>query len=324
MVYKYSRGGGDLKKDLKELPKLRDSISYFYVEHAIIDQSDSSIILHRITEDIPVPVSALTCLMIGPGTKITHAAVKTICENGCMVVWCGENGARFYAYGQGETRSAKNTLIQAKCCMDEELHMLIVRRMYEMRFPKMDCKNMTLQQIRGLEGIRVRKAYQAAAKLNGIPWKKRSYKNTDWDASDNINRALSAANAILYSVCQASICSLGYSAALGFVHTGKMLSFVYDIADLYKAETTIPAAFEAVKKDAKNPEAHVREICRKYFHNAKIMQRIANDLGKLFEDIDNEQLEAKNTGDLWDDNVGSVDGGVNYADEGYIDDSSGD
>ena len=96
------------------------------------------------------------------------------------------------------------------------------------------------------------------------------------------------------------------------------------VADLYKAETTIPAAFEAVKKDAKSPEAHVREICRKYFHNAKIMQRIANDLGKLFEDIDNEQLEAKNTGDLWDDDMGTVDGGVNYADEVDVDGSIGD
>ena len=108
-----------MAKDLKELPKLRDSISYLYVEHSIIDQEDSSIILHRDSEDVPVPVSSLTCLMLGPGTNITHAAIKTATENGCMIVWCGEHCARFYAAGQGETRSAKNTLLQAKCCMDE-------------------------------------------------------------------------------------------------------------------------------------------------------------------------------------------------------------
>ncbi len=302
-----------MPKDLKELPKLRDSISYIYVEHTIIDQDDSSIILHRGGEDVPLPVSSLTCLMLGPGTNITHAAIKTATENGCMIVWCGENCARFYASGQGETRSAKNTLLQAKCCMDENLHMIVVRRMYEIRFPKMDCSKMSLQQIRGLEGIRVRKAYQTSAKMYGIPWHKRDYKTTDWDSSDAVNRALSAANSILYSVCQAAICSLGYSSALGFVHTGKMLSFVYDVADLYKAETTIPVAFEAVKLDDKEPEKHIRKLCRKYFHSANIMKRIAVDLGKLFEDLENEQVASKTTGDLWDNQYGVVDGGVNYA-----------
>ncbi len=304
-----------MPKDLKELSKLRDSISYFYVEHANIDQCDSSIILHRGSEDIPVPVSSLTCLMLGPGISITHAAIKTAAENGCMIVWCGENGARFYASGQGETRNAKNTLVQARYCMDENLHMRVVRRMYEIRFPKMDCSKMTLQQIRGMEGIRVRSAYQMAAKLNGIIWNKRDYKQTDWDKSDGINRALSAANAVLYSVCQAAIYSLGYSSALGFVHTGKMLSFVYDIADLYKAETTIPAAFAAVKRNPKEPESHVRDFCRRYFHSINLMKRIAVDLAWLFEEVENEQQEEKATVDLWNAEEGTIQGGVNYAKE---------
>lgn len=313
-----------MPKDLQELPKLRDSISYVYLEHSIIEQEDSSIVVLRGRERMPLPVSALTCLMLGPGISITHAAVKTATENGCMIVWCGENGARFYAAGQGETRSAKNTLLQAKYCMDEELHMRVVRRMYEIRFPKMDCSKLTLQQIRGMEGIRVRTAYQAAAKQNGISWKKRDYKSTDWDASDPINRALSAANAVLYSVCQAAIFSLGYSPALGFVHTGKMLSFVYDVADLYKADTSIPAAFAAVKKCPEEPESVVRELCRKYFYAARLMQRIAKDLARLFEDGDNEQQDAPNAGDLWDEDGGRTPGGWNHAGDVEDDGSLGD
>ena len=119
--------------------------------------------------------------------------------------------------------------------------------MYAFRFPKMDVSNKTLQQLRGMEGIRIRKAYELAGKITGIQWKKRSYKQDDWDASDPINQALSEGNALLYGICHAAIISLGYSAGLGFIHTGKQLSFVYDIADLYIAETTIPAAFEVVK-----------------------------------------------------------------------------
>ena len=120
---------------------------------------------------------------------------------------------------------------------------------------------------------------------------------------------------MLYSVCQAAIYSLGYSSALGFVHTGKMLSFVYDIADLYKAETTIPAAFASMKRDPKNPESHVRDFCRKYFHSANLMKRIAVDLAWLFEEPENEQQEEKATGDLWNGKEGNIEGGVNYAEE---------
>ena len=237
-----------LKSDLKELPKLRDSISYIYMEHARIDQDALAIMFEVGDGRIPVPVASLTCLMLGPGTTITHAAVKTIAENGCLIVWCGENATRFYASGMGETRSARNTLLQAKLCMDPDKHLSVVRKMYEIRFPQMPTKGLTLEQIRGMEGIRVRQAYQTFSKQYGVKWNKRDYKQKEWDNTDPVNRALSEANAILYSLCQAAIVSLGYSTALGFIHTGKSLSFVYDIADLYKADTTIPAAFEAVSR----------------------------------------------------------------------------
>ncbi len=313
-----------MPKDLQELPKLRDSISYVYLEHSIIEQEDSSIVVLRGTERMPLPVSAVTCLMLGPGISITHAAVKTATENGCMIVWCGEHGARFYAAGMGETRSSKNILLQAKYCMDDDYHMRVVRRMYEIRFPKMDCSAMTLQQIRGMEGVRVRTAYQTAAKQNGIVWKKRKYKDMDWEDADGVNRALSAANAVLYSVCQAAVLSLGYSPALGFVHTGKMLSFVYDVADLYKAETSIPAAFAAMKECPEEPESVVRKLCRKYFYAAHLMQRIAKDLAWLFEDGDNEHQDASGVGNLWEEGGEVSPGGRNHAEDVNDDGGAGD
>ena len=125
-----------MPKDLQELPRLRGSISYVYLEHAVIEQEDSSIVVLQGQERMPLPVASLTCLMLGPGIRITHMAVRTATENGCLIVWCGERGARFYAAGQGETRSSRNTLQQARHCMDEALHMRVVRRMYEIRFPR--------------------------------------------------------------------------------------------------------------------------------------------------------------------------------------------
>lgn len=300
-------------KNLQELPKLKDSISYLYVEHAVIEQEDSAIVAIRADGWIPIPVASVTCLLLGPGTSITHAAIRAICDNGCMAVWCGERATRFYAAGVGETRSAANLLRQARMCMDEEQHMNVVRRMYEIRFPKMNTSGMTLQQIRGLEGRRVRKAYEMAGKINGVKWNKRTYKQEDWDASDPINRALSEANAMLYGLCHAAIVSLGYSPGLGFIHTGKALSFVYDIADLYKAETTIPAAFAAVKASAGDLSKAVRLQCRDEFARSRILSRVASDIATVLADTPVEDDEnAVQVGDLWSGQNSTVAGGKNY------------
>ena len=300
-------------KNLQELPKLRDSITYLYLEHAVIEQNDTAIVAIQKDGRIPIPIAAMTCLLLGPGTSVTHAAIRAICENGCMAIWCGEGATRFYAAGIGETRSAKNLLCQAKACMDEALHMQAVRRMYAIRFPNVKTDHMTLQQIRGMEGIRVRKAYELASRMTGVKWNKRSYKNQDWDMADPVNQALSEANAMLYGLCHAAIVSLGYSPGLGFVHTGKQLSFVYDIADLYKAETTIPAAFETVQHHDKSSK-EIRLRCRKYFSNTHILSRIAQDIAWILQsNCDDNNENAVQAGALWDGEGSIRDGGFNYA-----------
>ena len=301
-------------KDLHELPKLRDSISYIYIEHAIIERSDASIVLIQKSGKTPIPVASTTCLLLGPGTSITHAAVRAICENGCMAVWCGERMEHFYASGLGETRSAKNILLQAELCMDPEKHLNVAKRMYERRFPKLPEREYTLQQLRGMEGIRVREAYKMAAKRTGVPWKARSYKSTAWETSDDINRALSTGNALLYNICHAAIVSLGYSPALGFVHTGKMLSFVYDIADLYKAEVCIPAAFEAVQSKESDLERAVRMRCRSRFEKIKLLKKIPEDIIWIFQQEENEQVEAMDVGAIWNE-TNELQGGINYSGE---------
>ena len=198
--------------------------------------------------------------------------------------------------------------------------MEVVRRMYARRFSDMNCEGMSLQQIRGLEGVRMREAYKVAAKVAGVSWKKREYKDDNWEGSDNINRAVSYANVILYGLCHAAIVSLGFSTGLGFVHTGKMLSFVYDIADLYKAETTIPAAFLAVASAAGQEkeafEKKIRVLCRQRFTDARILKRIPEDIAWIFSmEQDAEGLSALFTGDLWDGEEKTVQGGKNYAGE---------
>lgn len=314
---------GIVPKDLHLLPKVRDSWTYLYAERCVVEQDDQAIALFDDKGKTSVPCAALSLLMLGPGTKITHAAVKTLADNGCLVAWTGEAGVRFYAQGMGETRSSANLLHQAAIHADPIRRMRVVRRMYDIRFPQPLDPALTLQQIRGKEGIRVRETYARWSRETGVAWDGRSYKQDDWRKATPINRALSAANSCLYGVVHAAIVAAGYSPALGFVHTGKMLSFVYDVADLYKADITIPAAFRCTAAGEQKLESRVRHICRDLIREQRMLARIVDDLDKLFDvgdataDPDAEHLDRFDAqpGGLWDGDEGSVAGGVNYADE---------
>jgi len=227
-------------------------------------------------------------------------------------------GVRFYAQGMGETRVAHNLLHQARLCSIPTLRLQVVRRMYEMRFTEPLKPGLTLQQIRGKEGIRVREAYAKAGRATGIKWSGRAYQRDKWTAADPVNRALSTANSCLYGICHAAIVSAGYSPALGFIHTGKMLSFVYDIADLYKADTTIPLAFYTVAENETNLESRIRRACRDVFQSERLLKRIIPDIERALDIpvLQNEEVDfdadAAAPGGLWDPETGITNGGVNW------------
>lgn len=304
-------------RDLHVLPKFRDGWSYLYVEHCRVDQEARAIAIHDIYGKVPVPCANLALLMLGPGVSITHAAISVLADHGCLVAWCGEEGVRFYALGLGETRSAFNLLHQARIWADERSRMEVVRRMYQLRFPEKLHPGLTLRQIRGMEGIRVREAYAKIAKESGLPWSGRSYRCEKWDKADPVNRALSTANSCLYGICHAAVVSAGFSPALGFIHTGKMLSFVYDIADIYKTKITIPTAFRVVAESQGELERRVRVACRDMFVSTRLLEKIIPDIqavlgcpskgpagqGELFDS------RPGTPGGLWDPDKGEVEGG---------------
>jgi CRISPR-associated protein Cas1 len=268
-------------QDLHELPKLRDGLSYLYLEHARIDQANKAIAFFQKEGSVLVPAAALAVLLLGPGTSITHEAVKTLTDNGCIVNWCGEQGVRFYAQGSGETRKGYQLMRQAELVSDPHKRLQVVRRMYQYRFDQVLDEKFTIEQIRGLEGARVRRAYAEASKTYGVPWRKRFYDRQHWGASDTINRAISAANACMNSLCHAAIVSAGYSPGLGFIHQGKQLSFVYDVADLYKADLTVPLAFKLTAESREKIETRCRKACRDLFHSEHLLGQIIDDIHDL-------------------------------------------
>ena len=270
-------------QDLHQLPKLSDSMSYLYVEHCIIEQNALAVEQIDKRGRTMIPAANLTVLMLGPGTSITHAAIKSLADNGCGIIWVGQDATHFYAQGSGETRQSKHLLHQARLVSDPALRLAVCQRMYRKRFEGELDSAVTIQQLRGKEGARVRMAYEKASILYKVPWDGRNYDRQDWGGSDPINRALSSANSLLYGVCHAAIVSGGYSPALGFVHTGKQRSFVFDIADLYKVDLTIPIAFQVVGESPNRIGARVREACRAAFKRDALLKRILPDIAELLD-----------------------------------------
>ena len=315
-------------RDYHELPKFRDGLGYLYLERGKIEQTHRAIEFFDKQGRTLVPVAALAVLMLGPGTSISHEAVKTLTDNGCLITWVGERGVRFYAQGSGETHKGYQLMRQAALVSDPVKRMTVVRRMYQYRFDEDLDPSLSIEQVRGLEGARVRRAYAEASKRYGVPWNGRFYVREAWGASDTINRALSAANACLNSLCHAAIVSLGYSPGLGFVHQGKQLSFVYDVADLYKTQLTVPLAFRLVAAGKDKVETRIRQACRDLFYKERLLGQIVTDIDKLLNltqamspaavdlDIDFDGDPALPAA-LWspDDATGAHSpGGVNYAD----------
>ncbi len=300
--------------NLRALARYSDSLSQVYLEHAVIEREDHSIAAFTPEGRITLPAANLSCVILGPGTRITHAAIKVLADCGSVVVWTGAEGLNFYACGQSKTRLSRGIELQAHHWADPNRRLQVVRRMYELRFPDPLAEGLTLQQIRGKEGVRVRDTYQKLAREYGVSWNGRRYERENWEESDPINKALSSANAGLYAIVLAGLHSLGYSPSLGFIHTGKQLSFVYDVADLVKTKTSLPAAFEAASDGPERVESRARRILRDRCSHERLQDQLTKLIPRLFqglpEDIDSQAADLVT--EIWDPH-GNLRGGIQHA-----------
>lgn len=232
---------------------------------------------------------------------------------GTSVIWVGERGVRHYAHGRSLAHSTRFLERQAKLVSNKRSRLAVARKMYAMRFEDEDVSNLTMQQLRGREGSRIRKVYRNCSKKFNVKWEKRDYKVDDFEDSDAVNQALSALNVSLYGVCHSVIVALGMSPGLGFVHTGHDKSFVYDIADLYKAEITIPLAFELASKYKEGDDIGklARLSLRDRMVDGKLMQKIVEDL-QILMDISEEDKISTEIIELWDDKERNVKHGISY------------
>ncbi|MBU2885466.1 type I-E CRISPR-associated endonuclease Cas1e [Gilvimarinus agarilyticus] len=259
---------------LKPIP-IKDRNSMIFVEYGQIDVLDGAfVVIDKSGVRMHIPVGSVTCIMLEPGTRVSHAAVKLAAQVGTLLIWVGEAGVRLYASGQpGGARSDK-LLYQAKLALDEGLRLKVVRKMFELRFGEPAPVKRSVDQLRGIEGARVRKTYQLLAQQYGVKWQGRRYDPKDWQKGDVVNQCLSAATSCLYGVTEAAVLAAGYAPAIGFIHSGKPLSFVYDIADIVKFETVVPTAFQVAAKSPQAPDRQTRIACRELFRSSNLLKRI--------------------------------------------------
>lgn len=254
---------------------IKERQSILFIEKGQLDVLDGAfVVVDKSGVRTHIPVGGVACMMLEPGTRISHAAVALAARVGTLLVWVGEAGVRLYSSGQPGGARSDRLLYQARLALDEKLRLKVVRKMYAMRFGEEPPARRSVEQLRGIEGVRVRETYRLIAKKYGVEWKARNYDTRDWDKGDLPNRCLSAATACLYGVTEAAVLAAGYAPAIGFIHTGKPLSFVYDIADIYKFETVVPVAFKIAAKKPSNPEQQVRLACRDVFRASRLLERI--------------------------------------------------
>jgi CRISPR-associated protein Cas1 len=254
---------------------MKERVSMLFLEYGELDVLDGAFVLiDKNGVRTQIPVGSVACLMLQPGTRTSHAAVVLAARVGCLLVWVGEGGVRVYSAGQPGGARADRLLYQAKLALDEEARLKVVRKMYHIRFGEEPPQRRSIEQLRGIEGARVRSMYQMMAAQYGVKWEGRNYDTESWGQGDIPNRCLSSATSCLYGVCEAAILAAGYAPAIGFIHTGKPQSFVYDIADVFKFQTVVPIAFKIAAKETTDIERQVRLACRDAFREWKVLQDI--------------------------------------------------
>jgi CRISPR-associated protein Cas1 len=305
---------------LHQLVRAEDRLTFLYLEHCVVHRDANAITARDARGTVHIPAATLGALLLGPGTTVSQQAMVLLAESGSTAVWVGEHGVRYYAHGRTLARSSRLLLAQAELVTNQSSRLRVARQMYAMRFPGEDTTGLTMQQLRGREGARVRRIYKEQAERTGITWTRRDYNPDDFAGGSPVNQALSAANTSLYGVVHAVIVALGCSPGLGFVHTGHVRSFVYDVADLYKAEITIPVAFEIAAREVLDIGAETRRAVRDRMKDGTFLERCVRDVRNLLVGdagkVDEYGPEAFDDADivmLWNGNGRAVASGTSYA-----------
>ncbi|GGV90821.1 type I-E CRISPR-associated endonuclease Cas1e [Streptomyces massasporeus] len=295
----------------RQLTRTSERLSFVYLERCTVHRDANAITAQDAEGTTHIPSATIGTLLLGPGTRVTHQAMSVLGETGAAVCWVGEQGVRYYASGRALSRSSALMEAQARQWSNPRSRLTVARGMYQLRFPDEDPAGLTRHELLGREGRRVKECYRAQAARTGVPWRGRRYVPGDFSSGDAVNQAVTAAAQCMYGIAHAVVTSLGCSPALGFVHSGHELSFVLDIADLYKTEIGIPLAFDVAAQDEDDVGPRTRRALRDRINTASLLGRCVDDIKRLLlpEAADAEDRDVVT---LQSDSGHQVPSGMNY------------
>ena len=267
------------------LPQIKDRYPFLYLERGRIEIDDSSVKwIDSQAFTVRLPIATISTILLGPGTSVTHEAIKVMSSANTTVCWVGEDSLLFYAIGQSPTSDTRLMRHQMTLAFSHGKRTEVARRMFSERFPDVDISGATIHDLMGKEGLRVKALYESKAKEYGVGWKGRRYVPGKFEMSDLTNKILTAANTALYALVLSAVVSLGYSPHVGFVHTGSPLPFVYDIADLYKADLCIDFAFSMTTRLLDGYDRRVLlDSFRRRVSDYMLLEKIPLDIKRILE-----------------------------------------
>lgn len=266
------------------LPQVKDKYPFLYLERGRLEIDDSSIKwIDADNNVVPLPVATLNALLLGPGTTVTHDAVKTAVSANCSICWVGEDSLLFYAAGFLPTADTRNLKQQIDLVSDRQKSLEVARRMFARRFPDAELQGKSLQEMMGMEGYRVRSLYQQKAEEYQVGWKGRQFTPGKFELGDVTNQVLTSTNAALYGILCSAVHSMGYSPHIGFIHSGSPLPFIYDLADLYKEQLCIDLAFSLTRDLAGRYDKHkVSAALRQRVIEMELLAKVGEDIQDIF------------------------------------------
>ena len=271
-----------VKVTRESLPQVKDRYPFIYLERGRLEIDDSSVKwIDADAHVVRIPVGTINTLLLGPGTSVTHEAVKTTAAANCSICWVGEDSLLFYAAGFTPTANTRNLQHQMALAADTDRALAVARRMFARRFKDAELLGKSLKEMMGMEGHRVRTMYEQKAQEYGVGWKGRRFTLGKFELGDVTNQVLTSSNAALYGILCSAIHSLGYSPHIGFIHSGSPLPFVYDMADLYKEHLCIDLAFSLTREMAGR---YSKEIVARAFRE-RVMEM--DLLGRIPKDTEN-------------------------------------
>ncbi|MFJ3901372.1 type I-E CRISPR-associated endonuclease Cas1e [Streptomyces sp. NPDC090025] len=301
----------------RELARIGDRISFVYLERCTVHRESNAITAEDADGVTQIPSATIGTLLLGPGTRITHQAMSVLGDSGAGVAWVGEHGVRYYAGGRALTRSSGLVEAQATAWANRRTRLDVARAMYRLRFPDQDPAGRTRQELLSMEGGRVKTCYREESARTGVPWVRREFHRGDFSAGDAPNQAITAAAQCMYGIAHAVVAALGCSPGLGFVHSGHERSFVLDVADFYRTEIAIPAAFDAAVEGEEDVAARTRRLLRDRINETRLLDRCVRDIKDLlgFDGTRDTGDAAEDRVTLQSDGDVHVESGRNYGNE---------